>query len=244
LALAEDHLPYLRSSDGGDKRKIKQALFALPYNNGGIIQVIEQSKMHWGALTKTLHWTIAFFIILIMSIGIYAGKILTYDNLAVRPLWGWLMNQHKALGCIVFGLIIIRAIWTFSRPRPELPAEASIIHRRLAKTSAISLYILMFCIPIAGVGTTVYAHKGFKFFGLFEFYIPIARNLAVEKVFKLAHQIGAYTLLGLLVLHVSAALMHHFLLRDEVLRRMWFERPQRKAIVMPATEKAGALQAE
>ena len=192
-------------------------------------------------MTKTLHWTVAVLIISIMSIGIYAGRILTYDNLAVRPLWGWLMNQHKALGCIVFGLIIIRAIWTFSHSRPELPAGASRLHRRVAAASAVSLYILMFAIPIAGIGTTIYAHKGFKFFGLFEFYVPIAKNVAVEQNFKLAHQIGAYTLLGLLVIHISAALMHHFLLRDEVLRRMWFEMSEVESGAKARTEKAGAI---
>ncbi len=192
-------------------------------------------------MTKALHWTIAALIISIMSIGIYAGKILTYDNLAVRPVWGWWMNQHKALGCIVLGLVVIRAIWTFSHARPELPAGASSLHRRIAATSAASLYILMFAIPIAGIGTTIYAHKGFKFFGLFEFYAPIAKNTVIEQNFKLAHQICAYTLLGLLLIHISAALMHHFLLRDEVLRRMWFQKPAVGSGVTARSERTDAV---
>lgn len=203
--------------------------------------MINQSKLNWGVVTKTLHWTIAVMIISIMSIGIYAGKILTYDNLAVRPVWGWWMNQHKALGCIVLGLVIVRVIWTFSQPRPELPPGASRLHRRVAAASAGSLYILMFAIPIAGIGTTIYAHKGFKFFGLFEFYAPIAKNMVIEQNFKLAHQICAYTLLGLLLIHISAALMHHFLLRDQVLRRMWFQRTAVESGVTAGTEKAGGV---
>ncbi|HVY33211.1 MAG TPA: cytochrome b [Caulobacteraceae bacterium] len=203
--------------------------------------MINQSKLSWGVVTKALHWTIAALIISIMSIGIYAGRILTYANLSVRPLWGWLMNQHKALGCIVLGLVVVRAIWTFSQPRPELPAGASRLHRRVAATSAVSLYMLMVCAPIAGIGTTIYAHKGFKFFGIFEFYVPIARNMALEETFKLAHQICAYTLLGLLLIHISAALMHHFILRDQVLRRMWFQQPAVDSGAAAGPEKAGAV---
>jgi len=205
---------------------------------------LTQSKSSWGVVTKALHWTIAALIISIMSIGIYAGKILTYANIAVRPMWGWWMNQHKALGCIVLGLVIVRAIWTFSQPRPELPAGASRLHRRVAKASVVSLYILMFTVPIAGIGTTIYAHKGFKFFGLFEFYVPIARNMIVEQNFKLAHQICAYTLLALLLIHISAALMHHFLLRDEVLRRMWFKKPEVESRLTARTEKADGVQTQ
>jgi cytochrome b561 len=206
--------------------------------------MLQQSKMEWGFVTKTLHWTIAVMIISIMGIGIYAGKILTYDNIAVRPIWGWWMNQHKALGCTVLGLIIIRAIWTFSQPRPALPAGASRLHRRVAAVSALSLYILMFAIPIAGIGMTAYAHKGFKFFGLFEFYAPIARDMVIEQRFKLAHQICAYSLLGLLTVHISAALLHHILLRDGVLRRMWFQRRPSETVITANIKQAGRVQAE
>ncbi len=206
--------------------------------------MIQQSKLGWGLVTKTLHWTVAALIISIMVVGIFAAKILTYDNIAVRPLWGWLMNQHKALGCIVLGLVFIRAVWTLLYPRPALPASASRLHRRVAATSAVSLYSLMLAVPIAGIGMTLYAHKGFKFFGLFEFYGPIARDMAVEEKFKLAHQISAYTLLGLLAVHISAALMHHFLLRDDVLRRMWFNKPMGETVITTALGKAGGLQTE
>jgi cytochrome b561 len=197
--------------------------------------MIAQSKSGWGIVTKALHWTIAALIVTIMSIGIYAAKVLTYSNLAVRPIWGWWMNQHKALGCIVLGLILIRAIWTFSQPRPELPDGASRLHRQVAATSAVSLYMLMFAVPLAGIGTTIYAHQGFKFFGLFQYYAPIPKDMAVEQTFKLAHQICAYSLLGLLGVHLSAALMHHFVLRDGVLRRMWFQKPESdRGVTAPA----------
>jgi cytochrome b561 len=104
--------------------------------------------------------------------------------------------------------------------------------------------MLMFAIPIAGIGMTMYAHKGFKFFGLFEFYAPIARDMVIEQRFKLAHQICAYTLLGLLTVHICAALMHHFLLRDGVLRRMWFQKPSGETLVTAQLERPGGFQAE
>lgn len=204
--------------------------------------MINQTKSSWGVVTKVLHWAIAALIITIMSIGIYAAQILTYANLAVRPRWGWFMNQHKALGCIVLGLVIIRAIWTLSQPRPELPAGTSRLHRKIAAISPVSLYILMFAVPIAGIGLTIYAHKGFKFFGLFEFYAPIAKNLVIEERFKFAHQICAYTLLGILIMHISAALVHHFLLQDEVLRQMWFQKSPADSSDTARGEKAVAVQ--
>jgi cytochrome b561 len=68
--------------------------------------------------------------------------------------------------------------------------------------------------------------------------------MVVEGNFKLAHQIGAYTFLGLLTVHICAALMHHFLLRDEVLRRMWFQRPAVQTGVAARPGTAGGLQTE
>ena len=178
----------------------------------------------WGVGTKTLHWTMAALIISITVIGIYAARVLTYANVAVRPVWAWWMYQHKALGFIVLVLVVIRAIWNVSQPRPALPAGTSRLHRLIVHVSVGSLYFLMFVVPIAGIGTAFYAHSLNKFFGLFEFYGPVARNVPTMAKFKLAHQITAYTMLGILVIHVSAALIHHFILKDYVLRRMLFTR--------------------
>lgn len=55
-------------------------------------------------------------------------------------------------------------------------------------------------------------------------HLPLAPLLpdaaAAEGVLKLVHACGAWLMTALLGLHVAAALRHHLILRDDVLRRM------------------------
>ncbi len=185
--------------------------------------MIRQTGNEWGLATKLIHWSTAALIVGNIAIGVYLGRILLFANAAHHGRWLFMMNQHKTIGLIVLLLVPLRAAWTFANPRPGLPGGMSKLHGIAAKISVASLYLAMLCVPLMGLLLSSFAHAEFKLFGIFDLTSPVARNLSAMAAFRTLHQVSAYVLLALVCTHASAALTHHFILRDEVLRRMAFE---------------------
>ncbi len=182
--------------------------------------MIRQAAKEWGLATKLIHWSTAVLILVNITIGVYLGRILLFSNAAHHGRWLFMMNQHKTIGLIVLLLVPLRAAWTFAHPRPGLPDGMHRLHRMAAKISVASLYLAMICVPLMGLLLSSFAHAEFKLFGVFDLTSPVARNPPVMATFRTLHQVSAYALLALVVTHASAALTHHLVLRDEVLRRM------------------------
>ncbi len=182
--------------------------------------MIRQTGSDWGLATKVIHWSTAALIVCNIAMGVYLGRILLFSDAAHHGRWLFLMNQHKTIGVLVLLLVPLRAAWTFSRPRPELPGGMTTLHRMAAKISVASLYTAMLCVPLMGLCLSAFAHAEFKLFGLFDLTSPVARNAPVMQTFRTLHQVTAYGLLALVATHVGAALTHHFVLGDNVLRRM------------------------
>lgn len=90
---------------------------------------------------------------------------------------------------------------------------------RLSKAVHVLLYVIIIGMSSSGIGTMVLSGAGpFIFAGAdlsafpdFWDYLP-----------RTPHGIVARVLVGLLVLHIGAALYHHFIKQDGLLRRMWF----------------------
>lgn len=159
-----------------------------------------------------LHWTIAALIVLNLAIGLLHDSVFK----------GWI-PAHKAIGMVVLLLSIVRLGWRLTHPAPALPRDIPAWQRGLAHASHWAFYGFMLLLPISGwiftsAGATRYP---FGFFGLFPLpYLPIGPSKGLAQGFNTAHELMGWALLGLLVLHVAAALKHHFLDRDAVLARM------------------------
>jgi cytochrome b561 len=82
------------------------------------------------------------------------------------------------------------------------------------------MYLLMLIIPIVGIVTFIWHGRAFNF-GLFQLDFGVRSNRAIFHPSENIHGYLAYALFGLVGLHVLAALWHHFIRRDGVMRRMW-----------------------
>jgi cytochrome b561 len=73
--------------------------------------------------------------------------------------------------------------------------------------------------PATGLAQTILRGRPFEVFG---WTIPqlVARDVALVGIFHAAHEIGAWCLFALAGAHAAAALVHHFVLRDDVLEAM------------------------
>lgn len=172
-----------------------------------------------------LHWTIALLILGMIVLG------LTMEDFPIKYRF-LAFNLHKSIGLTILMLSLFRLYWRLTHRPPALPEKMKAWERFAAHASHWAFYFLIIAMPLTG-WITVSADAKFPtvFFTLFEvpqFPLPAAYDThAVHEQFESLHYWLAMGTLALLVLHVGAALKHHFLDHDSVLRRMlplWLQR--------------------
>jgi cytochrome b561 len=171
----------------------------------------------------------AVLMIGLLAVGFYMVQVLGTTDLIGRFQ---LTQTHKSFGFMVFVLALIRIVWRLRSPvTPADPATVKPWEASAAHAAHVALYVLMLWLPLTGwlmASASPLNDPGAypmqvrnMVFGLFELPDPIhPGDRELEAVFKRLHLAGAFALLALLTVHAGAALKHHFVHRDDVLRRM------------------------
>lgn len=173
---------------------------------------LKNTDNHFGLLAILLHWTMALLIIGLLALGLYMVSLPI--SLQKLKLYGW----HKEYGFLALALVSIRLLWRLINitPRLDLPW----FEHLAARLMHWAFYALMFAMPISGWLVTSAAGLPASFFGLFTLPNLIAPNEQLRPWFELAHQWMGYALILAIILHAAAALKHHFINKDDILRRM------------------------
>lgn len=172
------------------------------------------STTDWGATAKTFHWLIALLIFVQIVLGWEAV------HWPLTPTKIDLFVWHKSIGMLVLVLVVLRLLWRIGHPRPPYPADMKNWEKRLAGSVHALLYALLLAMPISGWLLNSAANVPVRLFWV----VPLPRLIGPDRAlvlwFAWAHVVMAWTLVVLLVLHVAAALYHHFVRRDRLLVRM------------------------
>lgn len=161
---------------------------------------------------RTLHWIIAVLVIANIAGGLL-NDALEYV-VRVIPL-------HKSIGMTVLALTIVRIAWRLTWRAPPDPVGMSGLEVAAAKGVHIMFYGLMLAMPVSGWIMASAGKYPLAWFGLANLpKLAVTRTDPAYLVAREAHEILGWLFLMLAVLHVAAALRHHFLLRDNVLKRM------------------------
>ncbi len=128
---------------------------------------------------------------------------------------------HKSFGVIILLLIFLRILNRLIKKAPALPKTMSKIEQILAHLGHLGLYASMIVVPLSGFLMSNSFGFPVKFFGT-ELPVLIGTNFDHGKLFAEIHELGAYALLGLVVVHVAAVIKHRFFDKPEndVLKRM------------------------
>lgn len=167
--------------------------------------------------TKTaifLHWLMAFGLIVAFSLGIYMTE-LPFSPQKLK-FYAW----HKWLGITLFTLVIIRLTWRLTHPIPQFSATMSIWERHAAQFVHFLLYFLMLAIPLSGWLMSSAAGFPVVFLGWIPLPDLVAKNKELADLFKQIHWTFNLSLFSLVILHLLAALKHHFIVKDNVLVQM------------------------
>ena len=175
---------------------------------------IKNSKENYGIIAIFLHWLMAILIICMIILGIYM------NNIENSPEKFKLYGLHKSFGTLILGLVILRLSWKLINIAPELPLNMKSWEKIAAKLGHLTLYFFMFAIPLSGWLMSSAAGFSVSFFGLFTLPNLIHPNNELRKFFGEVHEIMAFALIGVVIIHLIAALHHHFFKKDNVLTRM------------------------
>ena len=173
-----------------------------------------RARRPFDTLTITLHWITVLIVLTLLGSGLLYG-------LVEERYWArHLLQFHRSLGVTIWTLTVFRLLWRATGARfPAFPASMTSLHQLGARLSEYGLYLLLLIQPATGLAQTIMRGRPFE---VFAWSIPplVARDVGLVGIFRAAHEIGAWSLFALAGLHAAAALVHHFMLRDDVLEAM------------------------
>jgi len=174
------------------------------------------STTAWGWPAIMLHWVGAAMILLLLGHGWWM------THFALRPDRLAHYAGHAALGYDFLALLILRLLWRWMNPVPALPSGLKPWEQRLASLSHLLLYVLMLLCTLVGWALAGTARGGLNMdvFGLQVPLIYTSQDRAIHGMLEDTHKVLAYLLAALVLVHAVAALRHHFIKRNDVLRRM------------------------
>ena len=181
------------------------------------------SAQRYGWVAIVLHWTIGLGILAMLAMG------LAMAHAPLAPLLKFKLYQlHKSVGITILLAAVLRLLWRFTHRPPPLPDAMPAWERHAAEGTHVLLYGFMIGLPLVGWALVSAAPLNIPtvLYGVLPWpHIPVTAWFGWSKaqaapVLTFLHAYGAYALIGLFVLHAGAALRHHLVLRDDVLRRM------------------------
>ena len=160
-----------------------------------------------------LHWLIGAMILISFGVGLYM------TGLKFSPEKLKLYNWHKWAGVSIFMLVLLRSAWRLTHAAPPLPPMPA-WQRFAAHASHVLLYVFMFAIPLTG--WLMSSAKGFQtvYFGVLPLPDLLGKDKDLGELLELVHRWLNYSMMAVVAAHAAAALKHHFVDRDDVLRRM------------------------
>jgi len=176
--------------------------------------LIGNTAERFGLVTKTLHW-----LTLVLLIGSFTLAV-SMVNMPFSPRKLEFYSWHKWVGVTIFLVVLLRLGWRLINPVPQPPQGTPPWQRRLAGWSHAALYAILIVMPVTGWIMSSALNLPVVYLGLVHIPSPFGVDRALGETMKVVHLSLAIALLTLVAVHVLAALYHHFVQRDDVLRRM------------------------
>ena len=177
----------------------------------------------FAAFSRLLHWTMAAMVLTMLCVGV--AMVVSLANYHV------LVSIHRPLGIAILILVVVRFVNRLLNPPPPLPATMSRAERLAATASELTMYGLMFVLPLVGWGMLSAARYPIVLFGSLHLPFILPHNAMLYAALRKAHTVLAYTFFLTIMAHFGAILFHTFVVRDGMLKRMapWTIRPREAA---------------
>ena len=175
--------------------------------------MLMNTQDHYGLIARLLHWLIAA-----LAIGMLVGGSL----MSILPAGGFkaaAIAGHKSIGVVILVLTIGRIAWRYINPQPRALGSNPVLNY-LAHLVHIFLYVLLLLQPLVGILMSQAYGYPVSVFGIFKLPPLVWQSPPLGNFMREAHGVTAVLLAAFIIIHVAAALKHHFVDRDGTLMRM------------------------
>lgn len=177
--------------------------------------LIKNTKARFGLVSKALHWTAAALMLGLIWLGWYMVDLTYYDKWYNASL-----HYHKSLGLLVLVLALVKIGWQWHTRAPASLPDLKTWEKVGAKLMHYVLWGMLLLLPITGYLISTSAGKPIQLFNWFELPPLVEVDEALRELAIAVHYYLAYAALLLIAAHAGAALKHHFINRDDTLKRM------------------------
>ena len=172
---------------------------------------VRNTLAEYGLISKILHWISALLLVEEIPLGFYLVD-LEFGTERIN-----LENIHITIGLSIFYLVILRLLYKSLNPTPKLGPSVFTGQKFLAKLNHVLLYVTILSITISGI-----LKKLFNGETLTIFYkkIQIQDNFELGELFYDIHVVSNYVLIGLIIIHILAVIVHKLFFDDNLLKKM------------------------
>jgi cytochrome b561 len=175
---------------------------------------LKNTDSEYGSLSKVLHWLVAIGLFALIYLGLQQADMDSGDaRSSIRFI-------HASIAAIVFLLMTIRIIWRFMNVVPAHPDGMPAWQRAVSSLVHWGLYITVFAQLTAGAIMNGTGGRGIPVFGLFSIPVPVAKNADAHEWWEEVHEFAWRPIAVLITIHILGALYNHFIVKNDVLRRM------------------------
>lgn len=168
---------------------------------------------HYNAVSRFIHWISAVVIIGMFAVGLWMTDLSYYSTwYRTAPHW------HKSVGLLLAAITLFRVVWKIVTASPKV--EGSTLEKLMAKVAHLFIYFDLLVLFVSGYLISTEDGRGIDVFNWFT--VPGAGALfeGQADLAGLVHLYAAWALIVVAVLHALAAFKHHFISKDNTLRKM------------------------
>ena len=173
---------------------------------------IFNSQKEYGLLAKLFHWITFVMLVAQIPFGFYLVS-LEFSDRRID-----LENIHILIGITIFYIILFRLIWKFLNPTPKnwkIHFKGQVF---AAKANHFLLYLSIFTITVSGILKKLYMGEKLNF--IFFNYGFEKDNFMLADTFYQIHIYANYLLIGLVLVHILAVIVHHFIFKEKILKKI------------------------
>jgi cytochrome b561 len=175
---------------------------------------LRNTPTEYGFLARWLHWLVAIGIVCLIFLGLQQSDM---DSGAARSE---VRALHGSIAVVVLLLMTARLIWRLVNEVPAHPDGMPAWQHGIATLVHWGLYGAVLVQVAAGMMVVATGGKPIPFFGLFAIPLPVGEDHDAHEMWEEVHEVMWWTIAALVAVHVLGALYNHFVLKNDVLRRM------------------------
>jgi cytochrome b561 len=172
---------------------------------------VKNTLTEYGIISKLLHWLSAILLLIQIPLGFYlVGLDFGEERITIE-------NIHVLVGLGIFYVVIFRLLNNLINPVPKLGPATFLGQRLIAKLNHLLLYIAILSITISGILKKLFNGESLV---IFFKKIKIEDNFELADQFYNIHILSNYALIGLVVLHISAVIIHKLFFKENLLKKI------------------------